>query len=93
MAKLNWQKIHTQSLMQSAREQEWQENRLKQAQKRANILAHDKKWQIGKHKGKEVSKLPLNYLCFVSETFDKKSPFKQRADKELRRRYKISTQG
>jgi|DEB0MinimDraft_6_1074348.scaffolds.fasta_scaffold82338_1 hypothetical protein len=94
MAKLNWQKVHTQSLMQSAREQEWHEQRIKQAKKRANILLHDKHWQIGKHKGMEVKKLPIHYLCFVSETFDKESAYKKRADMELRRRYKkLSTQG
>ena len=93
MARLNWQKVHTQSLMQTAQEQEWHDKRQQQHRTKTHKVITDSKWQIGKHKGKEVSKLPIQYLCFVSETFDVESAYKKKADIELRRRYKISTQG
>lgn len=94
MAKLNWQKVHTQSLMQSARENEWQDARQAKIRQRNTRIIGDKYWHIGKNKGMQVKSLPLNYLCYVSENFDDESPYKKRADNELRRRYRESnTQG
>lgn len=88
MAKISWERVYRQSLQQTAREQEWQENRQKNFKKRQQQIYADKYWQIGKYKGRDIEKIPNSYLCFVSETFDKASPFKHKADHELRRRYR-----
>ena len=87
MAKLNWQRCNEQSLMQTSREAEYQRNRQQLINHKRRVITGNKYWLIGKHKGNQVSSLPLNYLCFVSETFDSESPHKARADRELRRRY------
>tara|TARA_B100001057_G_C22493067_1_gene810994 strand:- start:12 stop:305 length:294 start_codon:yes stop_codon:yes gene_type:complete len=87
MAKLNWQRCNEQSLIQTTREAEYQRNRQALVNQKRRIVTGSKYWHIGTHKGKQVSSLPLDYLCFVSETFDNESPHKARADRELRRRY------
>jgi hypothetical protein len=84
MAKLNWQKLAQQSKAQSSQENTKQDTAIWHQK----IVMQNQFWMLGKHKGIRVSKLPVDYLCYISETFDKGSAYKQRADSELRKRYK-----
>ena len=89
MAKLNWQRVQQQSKAQSLLEQDLRDHAIW----KQKLVLHGEHWIIGKYKGKKVKELPIQYLCFVSETFSEGNVYKQRADKELHRRYRISTQG
>jgi len=45
-------------------------------------------WTLkGKYLHKSVLELPINYLCWVSETFEQDNAHKIKADRELTRRY------
>ena len=87
MAKISWQRVHTQKLVTKAREYEWADNRQKQRQKLNETVSKSNTWLIGKHSGTQIKALTIQYLCFVSETFPEESPYKQRADRELKYRY------
>lgn len=48
-------------------------------------------WLLGKHKGKNIQDLPLNYLIWASENLGEDNYHKTKADVELIRRYKLLT--
>lgn len=49
------------------------------------------RWNIGKYKNELLKNVPTEYLLWVAETFDSKSPHQMKAYLELQRRYKNST--
>ena len=42
----------------------------------------------GKYRGTKLGNIPLNYLCWASETLDNNNLIKTQADNELRHRYR-----
>lgn len=85
MAKLNWQRVQVQSKAQTALENDRADHR----KWKNKLIMQGDHWIVGKYKGTLVKKLPIHYLCYVSENFAEGDIYKQRADSELRRRYKL----
>jgi hypothetical protein len=78
MAKLNWQKLAT---IQA------HDRHSKSYNKNESRKDLDKKWLLGAHYGKTMNQLPLQYLLWVSETFEDKNYHKIKADAELIKRH------
>ncbi len=87
--RINWAKVHTSKLMKQSRENAYHDERINRQLTQNHKVANSDVWLLGKHKGKPISKLPVNYLCYVSEKFDETSPYKLRADRELKKRYRL----
>ena len=51
------------------------------------VAGTDTTWTLGKHFGKSIRQLPVNYLVWISENFQDTNNHKIKADRELTRRY------
>lgn len=78
MARLNYQKL---AIQQNADKRNYEANRRDWQRRNQHT------WLLGKHYGKKINSLPLNYLIWVSETFNEGNPHKAKADNELLNRY------
>ena len=83
MARLNYHKL---AIEQNADRRNSQENQ--RDWQRRNIGT----WLLGKHYGKAVHTLPLNYLIWASETLEEGNYHKAKADLELRKRHRKQQQ-
>lgn len=80
MSRLNWQRVAAQQQRDRATKQY---NR-GQAEKRLERI-----WLLGKHYGKHMHELPLEYLIWASETFKDDDYHRLKADAELLKRYHL----
>lgn len=87
MARRDWQKLARQSLAQRDHRQGMCEKHYHSIEK--HFLGKDI-WQIGKHRGKKITQLPLHYLIWASENL--MGLHKGTADRELIRRYQAQNQ-
>lgn len=78
MAKLNWQKV---AATQQRERNQHQFNHHEQQKKL------DRVWLLGKHYGKPLGQLPLEYLLWASKTLPDNTYHRLKADSELTKRY------
>ena len=83
----NWQQVQQQHKIYKEKDkqrQNWDYRAEDNAALRRNQL-----WSVkGKHYGKHLNELPLNYLGWIIDNFENESLHRQIAAAELQRRYK-----
>ena len=78
MARLNYHKL---AIEQNADKRNYEENQRDWQRRNKDT------WLLGKHYGKKLKTLPLNYLIWASENLEEGNYHKAKADSELHRRW------